>query len=322
MPIDVRPSDSEEPSSRLGHVLWCQDGVVSRQQVIDSGFEVHDLQRMLRRQDLVRVHPGVFVHHNGPLSWAQRAQAAVLHCAPAGLTLGSALPTPDESGPIHVAVDVGRTVRSVAGVVVHRLHGFAGLVDEGSSPRRVQLEHAALLCADRATSDLAAVQVLAGVCQSERTSPARLLAAMTGRRYRRGRWMRAVLADLAAGTESVLEHGYLTRVERPHGLPQGRRQHSDRSTGKHVHRDAVYDDLALIVELDGRLFLDNAKQRDQDFDRDLDAAAVRDSLTVRITYGQVFGTPCRTADHLAALMRRRGWDGALTRCSDCTESNP
>jgi hypothetical protein len=322
MPLIVRPSDREDPASRLGHLLWCQDGVVSRQQVIDAGFEVPDLQRMVRRQDLVRVHPGVFVHHNGPLSWAQRAQAAVLHCAPAALTLGSALPTPDESGPIHVAVDVGRTVQSGAGVVVHRLHGFAGLVDEGSSPRRVRLEHAALLCADRATSDLAAVQVLAGVCQSGRTSPARLLGAMAGRRFRRGRWMRSVLADLAAGTESVLEHGYLNRVERPHGLPRGRRQLSDRSTGKQVHRDVVYDDLALIVELDGRLFHDNAKQRDQDFDRDLDAAAVQDSLTVRITYGQVFGTPCRTADRLTTPMRRRGLQGPVMSCPKCTGSNP
>ena len=295
---------------------------MSRQQVIDAGFEVHDLQRMLRRQELVRVHPGVYVHHTGPLSWARRAQAAVLHCAPAALTLGSAIPTPDESGPIHVAVDVRRTVQSVAGVQVHRVRGFADLVDVGSSPPRLRIEHAALLCADSAASDLAAVQVLAGVCQSGRTSPARLLAAMASRRFRRGRWMRSVLADLAAGTESVLEHGFLTRVERPHGLPQGRRQRSDRSTGKHVHRDVAYDDLALIVELDGRLFHDNAKQRDKDFDRDLDAAAVQDSLTLRITYGQVLGTPCRTADRLAALMRRRGWEGAMTPCPECTRSNP
>jgi len=145
---------------------------------------------------------------------------------------------------------------------------------------------------------------------------------MAGRRFRRGRWMRSVLADLAAGTESVLEHGYLNRVERPHGLPRGRRQLSDRSTGKQVHRDVVYDDLALIVELDGRLFHDNAKQRDQDFDRDLDAAAVQDSLTVRITHGQVFGTPCRTADRLTTLMRRRGWQGPVMSCPKCTGSNP
>lgn len=75
VPIEIRPSDDDTPLAKLGHLLWCQDGVVSRQQVLDCGFELHDLQRMLRRQELVRVHPGVFVHHifvhhNGPLAWA------------------------------------------------------------------------------------------------------------------------------------------------------------------------------------------------------------------------------------------------------------
>ncbi len=41
------------------------------------------------------------------------------------------------------------------------------------------------------------------------------------RRLRRRRWLRAVLLDIADGTCSVLEHGYLVRVERPQWITQG-----------------------------------------------------------------------------------------------------
>jgi hypothetical protein len=54
---------------------------------------------------LVRVHPGVYVNHNGPLTWEQRAWCAVLVHWPAALARESALPSPAEDGPIHVAVD-------------------------------------------------------------------------------------------------------------------------------------------------------------------------------------------------------------------------
>lgn len=142
---------------------------------------------------------------------------------------------------------------------------------------------------------------------------------MSGRRYRCGVWLRAILDDLAAGTHSVLEHGFLTLVEQPHGLPTGVRQVSARSAGRVVIRDVEYAALRLIIELDGKTFHDNSRARDRDFDRDLDAAVDAESLTVRLTYGQVFGTPCRTADRLAALMRRRGWEGTLRTCPDCPE---
>ena len=59
-------------------LLALQSGVVSRRQLTGLGVEVHDLQRMLRRRELVRVHPGVFVDHTGSLTWLQRAWVGVL----------------------------------------------------------------------------------------------------------------------------------------------------------------------------------------------------------------------------------------------------
>ena len=64
-------------------LLARQDGVVSRQQLLSLGAARHDVERWLRRRDLTRVHPGVYVDHTGPLGWHQRAWAACLLHPPA-----------------------------------------------------------------------------------------------------------------------------------------------------------------------------------------------------------------------------------------------
>ena len=126
-------------------------------------------------------------------------------------------------------------------------------------------------------------------------------------------WVQAVLEDVAGGACSVLEHGYLTRVERAHGLSPARRQVRDRLGSGAVYRDVEYAG-GLVVELDGRLFHDSTAQRDRDFDRDL-VAAVQGKDTVRLSYGQVFDRPCWTAGHVGVLLTGHGWPGSVHRCS-------
>src|SRR5689334_18755270 len=61
-----------------------------------------------------------YVDHTGPLSWLQRAWAAVLYAAPAALCLESALT--DEGAVIHVAVSRDRGVLAEPhGVRIHHL---------------------------------------------------------------------------------------------------------------------------------------------------------------------------------------------------------
>jgi hypothetical protein len=91
-----------------------------------------------------------------------------------------------------------------------------------------------------------------------------------------------VLSDVAQGTCSVLEHGYLTRVERPHGLPTGRRQVSARLESRSMWRDVTYEEWGFLVELDGRLGHNATRDRNRDLDRDLDALATQDLTTVRL----------------------------------------
>lgn len=306
----------------LQDLLELQAGVISRKQALERGLTPNDLRRMIRRRCLTVVHPGVYVSHTGPLTWLQRAWAAVLALEPAALSHSSALRAADGPGRrgddsrIHVAVDRSRNVVAPAGVNLHRMSSLNDRVQWNCSPPRVRIEEALLDRAAEAATDFAAIEVLADGVQSRRTTAARLSVALSGRaRITRRDFLEGVLADIAEGTCSVLEHGYLTRVERPHGLAVSRRQVRASARGP-VYRDVEYRAQGLVVELDGRLFHDSASARDSDLDRDLDAAVDR-LFTVRIGWGQVFDRPCATAHRIGKLLRARGWPGVVSLCPSC-----
>lgn len=301
-------------SAALDELLTAQHGVVSRRQLLGLGHRPHDVQRLVRRRLLTRLHPGVFVDHTGPPSWRQRAWAAVLALWPAALCGVSALDDGRERLPIQVAVVRGRHLVAPPGVRVHQLRRLDERVLWNHSPPRLRLEDAVLGVAAVAAGEFAAFEALAEACRNRRTTPARLGAALADRpELPRRAWLAAVLADLADGSTSVLERGFLARVERPHGLPRPARQvRAVGSTGV-LYRDAEYAE-GTVVELDGRLVHNTVRQRDADLDRDLDVAATGRSA-VRLSWGQVFDRPCRTAAGIAAVLRRHGWTGQPRPCS-------
>ncbi len=309
----------------LGALLVGQCGVVSRRQLTHLGYRPHDIKRLIRQRRLARVHPGVYVGHTGPPTWEQQAWAAVLAVWPAVLCAESAIhdpaAAPGQAAPIHVAVDGGRRCVAPAGVTVHRITGLHGRAQWNRSPPRLRPEDAALDVAADAESEFAAFGVLAEVCRMRRTTPERLAAALAQRgRMRHRAWLAAVLADLTAGTTSVLEQRYARDIERAHRLPASRRQvRAAASTGV-VYRDVEYAD-GLIVELDGRLVHNTVVQRDADFERDLDAA-LGGRVTVRLSWGQVVGRPCSTAAKIAQLLQHRGWAGEARPCGPSCPLRP
>jgi hypothetical protein len=303
-----------------------QSGVIARGQARASGLSEVDVRRLLRRREWVVVHPGVYVNHTGELTWLQRAWAAVLFAWPAALSHDSALRAADGPGKhteevIHVAVGRDRRIAAPPRVCIHRMTHLHDRTQWNLGPPRVRYEDAALDVGLASATDLAALGVVASAVQSRRTTAARMLARLDARlRTPRRAWLEGVLEDVATGACSVLEHGFLNRVERAHGLPRAERQPRATATLGVVYRDVEYE--MLIVELDGRLFHDSAAQRDRDMDRDLDAAA-DGRTTIRLGYGQVFDRPCATALRLAALLRQRGWCGSATPCGvDCPAGPP
>jgi len=301
-------------------VLAEQDGVVNRRQLLAAGVPASGVRSLLRCRRLAPVHPGVYVDHTGPLTTRQRWWAAVLYAAPAGLRGRSVLAfhglRSGAAGTVCVVVRDGRELDPPDGVVVHRSRRFAELLDRSPGVPRTTLEEAVLDVASEASSDGDAVAVLAEAVSSRRTTAARLAdcLALRGRIARRD-LLGAVLADVAAGACSVLERAYLRDVERAHGLPTAQRQVRASSRGT-VFRDVDYEELALIVELDGRMDHSHVADKDRDLDRDLDAA-VDGTVTVRLGHGQVVGRTCVTADRLGRLMRARGWSGTVQRCAHC-----
>jgi hypothetical protein len=302
--------------------MAAQDGVVSRRQVLDCGFDDSFIESRVRRKDWARVHRGVYVDHTGPPSWVQRAWAAVLLAWPAALygesvlfaagLRGTGVP-PRDLAPIHVAVDQRRRVEKTGGVVLHRVSDLAAVVQPSRALPRVRLEHALLDVASSARDEAGAIAVLADACQSGRTTPARLVEQL-GRRPRlsRRRFLSLLLGDVATGTYSVLEHRYLSGVERPHGLPPARRQRRVMPGRAVGYRDVEYLGTGTVVELDGRLGHEWQLDRWADLDRDVDSAVAGD-LTVRLGWQQVL-EPCRTASRVARLIAARGWDGEVRAC--------
>lgn len=317
----------QPPGDRVAALLRAQDGVVSRAQLLEAGCTPHDVERMLRRRELVVALPGAYVDHNGPRTWNQRAWVAVLACWPAALAGASAMRAEggpglrgfDESAPIEVAVDVTRTRAPRAGVRVRRMAGLDERVRWNTSPPRVRYEEAVLDVVAVLPDEWDRIEVCAGAVRSRCTTAARLGAALAARRrFPRRRWLADVLADVACGTASALECGYLHRVERAHGLPPARRQQPGRLDGSRIYRDAAYPAHGVVVELDGRLDHTAMADRDRDLDRDLEAAATAAAVTVRLGWGQVYDRPCHTARRVAALLARGGWTGAPRSCSpDC-----
>lgn len=301
--------------SELDDLLARQAGVVSRAQLIELAVPRAERDTMLRRRLLVPLLPGVYVDHTGPPSREQLAIGAVLYAGRAALHLDSALDHPRGSGVIHVAIGTSRRVLPQPGIRIHRVTDLEDKVRWNLTPPRVRPEVAAVERAHRATTDLDAIAALTAVVGSRATKADRLAATMAARpRLRRRALLEALVADLAAGTHSVLEHGFLDRVVRPHVLPEPTVRQAPRDGGSGTeYRDAEYVELGTVVELDSR-WHDTNSAADRDADRDLDDLA-DGRVTVRLRYRQVFSTPCSTAARLGALLRQRGWPGKPVSCS-------
>ena len=299
-----------------------QSGVISRQQVLHDGGRPADIARLIRRREWVRTLDGVYLDHTGEPTWLQRCWVGVVFHWPAALagmsairaTVGPGWRLHDDRAPIEIAVPQRRHVVPQPGYLVRRPNDFFARVQWNASPPRIRIDHAGVDVASRQPDRFSVVGVLADLCQTRRTAPPRLLDVVAGRgRIAQRPLLNAVLTDIANGTCSVLEREYLHQIEVPHGLPRPTRQRRRIAPGVTAIHDVEYDDLGLVVELDGRLFHDSATQRDRDLERDL-VTAVAGADTVRLGWGQLLDRPCLTTVRLAQVLRAHGWTGTPLPC--------
>lgn len=318
---------SELNTSALKKLQREQDGVVSRSQLVALGASRNDVRRLLSRGDLVTVHPRVYVNHSGRPTRRQREWAAVLACGPAALHRESALDAhgmtrdrPSQSShdqPIHLLVDQHRRIAPPPGVAIERVADRTTWIQANRRPPRAQFDYALLKAAgDRSEAD--AIALLSDAVHQGLTTAPRLTEVIARLpRLRRRAMLGEVLADVQAGTRSVLEQRYLRDVERAHGLPEGERQLREHTASGVVHRDIRYAAQRTLVELDGAFGHRDAVDRWADLQRDLDAA-VEDHLTLRPGWPQVLES-CRLARAVSTVLRQRGWAGRPRACGErCT----
>ncbi|WP_265446828.1 hypothetical protein [Flexivirga meconopsidis] len=122
---------------------------------------------------------------------------------------------------------------------------------QGVGLPRVGVEGATLHAAQWAISDRQAALLICLPVQQRLTSPAKLLLAWKGvQRSPRKRFLDAVIRDVCSGAESLGELDF-ARMCRRVGLPAPTRQ-AVRAGGRgRVYLDASWDDVGLVVEIDG-----------------------------------------------------------------------
>jgi very-short-patch-repair endonuclease len=300
----------------LSGLLDSQEGVVARPQVLALAGGTKELRRLLRRERLIPLQRGVYVNHTGEATWRQRVWAAYLSCpgaALAGRTALAWMKAVPEPRTLELAVEHGRRVTPPVGALVRQVDGLERRCKLEVEPRMLRFEEALIDVAAGAHRRDSGLVLIMDSIQQRRTTVARLRSTLESRsRVAHRAWLMAALDDVETGSFSLLERGYVARVERPHGLPNSKRQ--VRSVDVRArYRDLEYVDQRVIVELDGMAGHTATADRRADMDRDLHAAA-QGRTTIRLTWRHVEGDPCRTAALVARALRSHGWRGAVARC--------
>jgi very-short-patch-repair endonuclease len=288
----------------LSALIHDQNRIVSRGQLQAAGWTESQMRRPLRSRRWQVVHPGVYATHTGPIGYDDQLMAALLYAGPeaawshytAAEQLG--LLKPDYNRPVYVTIPERRRIKPRPNVVVHRDEHWADRVAPGVPPRRTAPDAVLDIVGITRSLDLAAA-VIAEACQTGRVSPADILRALAERpRLRHRRSLQPIIADVAAGSHSLLELRYLRDVERRHALPIGLRQRAvdDEFT------DVFYQGFELVVELDGRLHL-VPQRRWRDLDRD-NRATLRAEATLRYGWLDITSRPCQAAVQVLQVLRR------------------
>lgn len=317
----------ERADRRRGRPVWsavaaAQCGVVSRRQALDVGLTPRQIDWLVTSGRWVRLMPGVFVVHTGPVPAQTRVWAALLYAGPGAVAGGrTALwlwKLVDDPPPVvTLCIPERRRVRARPGLVVRRSSTLARASHPASSLPRLRLEEAVLDVAAEAARPWEAVDVVLRACQRRLTTAARLRQTLAARgRHRWRSLLTLVLEDVVVGVLSALEREFLRAVERAHGLPAGiynpgeitRELHRDRKR----YRDVRYRPWRLVVELDGA----EAHPPEQDWqDQERDNAVTRSGRSsLRYGWRPVADDPCAVAAELADSLRVRGWGGRPRRC--------
>jgi hypothetical protein len=297
-----------------------QQLVVSRAQALSHGMTDAGLRAQCRAGRWQRLLTGVYAAFTGAPSWESWCWAALLYAGDGAVLSHETAATLHGFGrqgralPVHVTIPERRRVRAHAHVRVHRCRHVEAMRHPVLEPARTRVEPTVLDLVDDSASLDEAIAVVARACQQRVTTSERILASSQHRGRLRWRHPLApVLAAVADGAHSALEVRYGRDVERPHGLPPGRRQRPSHRGGARQWSDVAYEEWRTLVELDGRLGHDGVGERWRDAERD-NAASLVGERTLRFGWRDVAARPCLVAQQVGAVLRLSGWGGRPRPC--------
>ena len=225
-------------SESCQQLLEEQGGVIARWQAPAVGLDPSLIDRRLRQGRWQPLYRGIYATFTGRPERESHMWGAVLRAGPgAALSYQTAAEldglTDTRITAIHVTVSsqqqfkVSGAERSATAprVIVHRSARLATARHPVRVPPRTRVEETVLDLAEASACFDDALAWTVAACERRRTTHIALLTAMGVRP--RMRWraeLTAALDDIGGGAHSVLEFRYVRGVERPHGLPAGRRQ--------------------------------------------------------------------------------------------------
>lgn len=308
----------QNPSPELRSLVAAQCGLISTGQAEALGLGRQALRRLAREGHWARVSRGVYDSQPGAASPEKAIWAAALRagdpCAVGGEAALVLYGLDRRARRIVIWVTAVRRPRSDVSIAMRRdkigrLQRRRGLLP------RIRAEDAVIDVAERLGTEDAVALISEAV--RRRLVTLRSLRSTVGSRARvRNRKLLLALLNDLEGIESTLEYVYRRDVERAHGLPRARRQ---KSASAGTRTDVLYDQYALLVELDGKAGHIDFESAFRDLHRD-NAHALRDLVTLRYGSADVRGQPCQVAQQLSEALQARGWLGQLTPCPACGQA--
>jgi len=226
---------------------------------MSAGLSPDLIKSKLERQRWQRLHAGVYATFTGRPDREATLWAAVLRAGKGAMLSYQSAAELDRLidkpvSPIHVTVPASRRVTAVRGVVVHAQLGAERTRHPVRLPPRTRVEETVLDLAN-VSEDVADAIDWVTRALGRRLTRQDLLLSAAGQRARL-RWRTEIVSILDpehAGVHSALEYRYVHDVEAPHQLPKGKHQVSARHEEGRIYRDVLYEEYALVVELDGQV---------------------------------------------------------------------
>jgi very-short-patch-repair endonuclease/predicted transcriptional regulator of viral defense system len=302
--------------------LEYQADAIARYQGTEAGVAPFTMRNKVRSGRWQRLQRGVYAAFSGEPARETMLWAALLRAGPGAVlshqTAAERHGLVDEPGPvITITVPAARHPARKAvipGVVIHRSDAILRTRHPAMLPPCTRVEDTVLDLIQVARTFDDAYMWICRAIGRRRTTAKRIRQAMDNRK--KMRWRREIvlaLGDAEDGALSVLEHRYVCRVERPHGLPAARRQARIRQRTGNRYLDNLYEEYGVCVELDGSAAHPEDEQwRDKRRDN---ANTVSGLVTLRFGFPEIGDHRCESASQVATLLRSRGWTGSPHMCA-------